>query len=227
MSSSDIKFYLVFFGIIAAVYWLYHLWEGYRRGALAELAASLGLEYSESGGDERELSALTGLKVFRTGTSYTELRNRIVRPGTGGAPDIVYFDCKYDDTGRRSGARYFSLYLADFRDSRLPEFELVPKGLRLDVKRAFGIEKGIEVPEFPEFSSRYFLTGPYKDRVAALFRGGAARYFEGIKGLSAECSGRYLAFFVMDSTVSVSEVPAHMDAVLEMAEGMCGIGEKR
>lgn len=209
--------------VVAISSWIYSRMEQKRLKSFSELAAAQGLGFFPHGGDNRELFRRTGLKVFNQFPDGTYLANRLDRAGADGKPALTYFDCLYripHIASNRTTPKEFSLYLADFGEPRLPEFELVPKNLNMDVSKAFGFEKGIDLSEFPELASSYFMSGPDQERLSAFLRGGAARLLQETANLSIQSSGRYLAIFILYSVVSDSEIKTYLDGALELAAGL-------
>lgn len=213
----DIKFWLIFGGVIAAGYAVGAFLASSRRKALENLAASLGLPFSPSGMDAYSLARSTGLEVFGA-SAVRDLFNFIeMRSGQDG-PDLVFMDCAYK---MHRSTRVFSLVLADLRAPLLPAFEVFPKDLSLDVGLAFGGgENRIDLPDLPAFSSGYVLTGSDRARVEGFFRAGAAKCFEGTSHIQAQSTGRYFSMHLYDSTVPVSDYAGHMEAVRALVLGL-------
>ncbi|MGD9642577.1 MAG: hypothetical protein AB7V08_07535 [Elusimicrobiales bacterium] len=188
--------YQLLFGIMGAALVIglaYMFYEWRRRRAIMALGESGGLEYHRRPALGFRLRAAAPA-LFSLG-DYNSLENGL--RDISALPGAWYLDFEYTIRGhKRSGSRY-SFGLALYRDERLalPEFDLAPETL-LDKAGDLVTKRDIDFPERPGFSGRYALTGPDKERVAALFTPEITGVFEGLRGnWRAQGAGKFLIVF--------------------------------
>ena len=175
--------------LVGAGFYLSYL----RRRAMAELAASMGLLFSEKGPESCYLEQ-TGLGIFNIGGS-RKASNLIEIRGSGSAPDINFFDYRYVTGGGKSSHTHnFTLALFDLKTPNAPVFELKPESFIYKIGELFGF-KDIDIPSSPLFSDKYRLTGTNETEVLAFFNPGTVAYFEQHLGWQAQGAGRYLLVF--------------------------------
>ena len=159
-----------------------------RRAAIEELAAAQGLQYSPDGPEPRELEA-TGLELFRLGHS-RRARSMIQIPARAGL--LRVFDYRYfTGSGRGRSVNAFTVALAACPGRQVPRFDLKPESFlhKLGEFAGFG---DIDLPEYPEFSGKYRLTGPDEAAVTAYFNPVRVAWFENHQGLRVQGAAGWL-----------------------------------
>ncbi|PKM98605.1 MAG: hypothetical protein CVU79_01715 [Elusimicrobia bacterium HGW-Elusimicrobia-3] len=187
--------YQLLFGAMGAallIGLIYIFLEWRRVKAIAAMGEGGGLEYHKHPGLGFSLRAAAPalLSLGDYNSVSHGLRDAAVLPGAW------YLDFEYTVRGGKSNHRY-NFGLALYRDERLavPEFELSPETL-LDRAGDLVTKRDIDFPERPGFSGRYALTGPDKERVAALFTPEITRVFEGLRGgWQVQGAGKFLLVF--------------------------------
>jgi hypothetical protein len=175
--------------LVGGVFYLSRL----RRKALAELAASMGLLFTEKGPESYYLEQ-TGLGIFNMGHS-RKASNLMEIRGSGSAPDMSFFDYRYITGGGKSSHTHnFTLALFDLKTPKAPAFELKPESFIYKIGELIGF-KDIDIPSSPLFSDKYRLTGPNEIEVLAFFSPGTVVYFEQHLGWQTQGAGRYLLVF--------------------------------
>lgn len=157
-----------------------------RRRKLEELAASMGLLFSEAGPDAGFLEG-TGLEIFNTGRA-RRARNLIKMQVQHG--NISVFDYNYTTGyGKNRHTLTFTLALIETAGLQLPAFDLKPESLMYKIGEFIGF-KDIDLPAFPVFSDKYRLTGPDETAVRMFFSPERAAWFERNLGLHVQgCRG--------------------------------------
>ena len=164
-----------------------------RRKALSELAASMGLLFTEKGPDSYYLEQ-TGLGIFNIGHS-RKASNLMEIRGLGSGPDISFFDYRYTTgSGKNRHTHNFTLALFDLKTPKAPAFKLKPESFIYKIGELIGF-KDIDIPSSPLFSDKYRLTGPNEVEILSFFNPGTVAYFEQHLGWQAQGAGRYLLVF--------------------------------
>ncbi|HBB67229.1 MAG: hypothetical protein A2X28_11515 [Elusimicrobia bacterium GWA2_56_46] len=171
----------------------------HRRRALATLAASMGIPFTETG-PEISFIERTGLPLFNTGSRH-KTYNLMEMRGGGSVPDMRFFDYEYDagyphderDHYKKRNIHQVTVALFSYETLKIPAFQLKPESL-LDKVGEFSGFKGedIDIPAFPGFSRKYRLTGPEKPEVLAFFNPNTVAYFEQHPGWYVEGFVRHL-----------------------------------
>lgn len=187
--------YQLLFGIMGAALLIglgYMVYEWRRRRAIMAMGDGGGLEYHKHPNPGYRLRAAAPA-LFSLG-DYNSLENGL--KDISALPGAWYADFQYTVRGHKSSHRY-NFGLALYRDERLavPEFELSPETL-LDRAGDLVMKRDIDFPERPGFSGRYALSGPDKERVAALFTPEVTGVFERLRGSwQAQGGGKFLIVF--------------------------------
>lgn len=188
--------YQLLFGIMGAALVIglaYMVYEWRRRRALMALGEGGGLEYHRQPNLGFRLRAAAPA-LFSLG-DYNSVENGL--RDVSALPGAWYLDFEYTVRGHKRGGSTYSYGLALYRDERLalPEFDLAPETL-LDKAGDLVARRDIDFPERPGFSGRYALTGPDKERVAALFTPEITGVFEGLRGgWRVQGAGKFLIVF--------------------------------
>lgn len=191
--------------LLAGLIYMFLAWR--RRRAIMAMGEGGGLEYHKHPDLGFRLRAAAPA-LFSLGDYNSVshgLRDISVIPGAW------YLDFDYTVRGHKSNHRY-NFGLALYRDERLavPEFELSPETL-LDRAGDLVTKRDIDFPERPGFSGRYALTGPDKERVAALFTPEVTGVFEGLRGSwQVQGAGKFLIVFKR-GVVSAAAYPAFIE----------------
>ena len=202
--------YQLLFGLMGAallIGLIYMFLEWRRMKAIAAMGEGGGLEYQKHPNLGFRLRAAAPA-LFSLGDYNSVshgLRDVSVLPGAW------YLDFQYTVRGHKSSHNY-NYGLALYRDERLalPEFELSPETL-LDRAGDLVTKRDIDFPERPGFSGRYALSGPDKERVAALFTTEVSGIFEGLRGgWQVQGAGKFLIVF-KKGLVSAAAYPAFIE----------------
>lgn len=202
--------YQLLFGIMGAALLIglgYMVYEWRRRRAIMAMGEGGGLEYHRHPNLGFRLRAAAPA-LFSLGDHNSVshgLRDVSALPGAW------YLDFEYTVRGGKSNHSY-GYGLALYRDERLalPEFELAPETL-LHKAGDLVTKRDIDFPERPGFSGRYALTGPDKERVAALFTPELTGVFEGLRGSwQVQGAGKFLIVFKR-GLISAAAYPAFIE----------------
>lgn len=202
--------YQLLFGIMGAALLIglaYMFLEWRRKKALMAMGEGGGLEYHKHPDLGFRLRAAAPA-LFSLG-DYNSVSHAL--KDVSALPGAWYLDFEYTVRGGKSNHSY-RFGLALYRDERLalPEFDLAPETL-LDKAGDLVTKRDIDFPERPGFSGRYALTGPDRERVAALFTPGITGVFEGLRGgWRVQGAGRFLIVF-RRGLVSASAYPAFIE----------------
>lgn len=202
--------YQLLFGIMGAALLIglgYMVYEWRRRRAIMAMGEGGGLEYHKHPNPGYRLRAAAPA-LFSLG-DYNSLENGL--KDVSALPGAWYADFEYTVRGHKKSHSYH-YGLALYRDERLavPEFDLAPETL-LDKAGDLVTKRDIDFPERPGFSGRYALTGPDRERVAALFTPEVTGVFEGLRGSwRVQGAGKFLIVFKR-GLVSASAYPAFIE----------------
>jgi hypothetical protein len=204
------------FGAAAALVVCGALYSYYlRRKALAELAASMGLEFSKDGPDAGLLSR-TGLQLFSAGRSRKASNLIAARTGAKG-PEISFFDYSYTTgSGKNSHSHSFTVALFDYKSRSLPSFDLEPENILHKLGELVGF-KDIDIPSAPVFSSKYRLTGDKEPEVVSFFCPEAVAWLERNTGWRAQACGCHLLLTRSSGQVRAADYPAFMIDAKDLA----------
>ena len=181
---------LIAIGLFALIAALAFYLDWRRRNALADLAASMGLQFQKEGPDQAELES-SGLEIFRHGHS-RRASSLIEVPYINGR--IRIFDYKYvTGSGKNSQTHNFTLALINCA-CQMPYFDLKPETFIYKIGEMIGF-KDIDLPAFPVFSDKYRLTGPDETAVHLFFTPARAAWFERNLGLHVQGAPGHALFF--------------------------------
>ena len=188
--------YQLLFGVMGAalvIGLIYMLYEWRRRRAIMAMGEGGGLEYHKHPNLGFRLRAAAPA-LFSLG-DYNSVENGL--RDVSALPGAWYLDFQYTVRGHKRGGSTYSFGLALYRDERLtlPEYELAPETL---LGRAGDLvtKRDMDFPERPGFSGRYALTGPDKQRVAAVFTPEVTGVLEGLRGSwQVQGAGKFLIVF--------------------------------
>jgi len=184
----------IFAGIVALaavvtglVYYTAYL----RRKKLGELAASMGLLYSEEGPDIGLLQG-TGLEIF--GYGHTRKAINMIESSTSAGPMRVFDYTYVTGSGKHRNSHSYTVALVDCPQVTVPHFDLKPENFLYKIGEFIGF-KDIDLPGFPIFSDKYRLTGSDEAAVQAFFNPGRAAWFERNLGMYVQGARNHVLLF--------------------------------
>ena len=210
--------FIIFAALVIPIVGIAYYLTYRRRKALSELAASMGLLFTEKG-PEPDYLERTGLGIFSLGHNRAASNLMEIR-GSGSSPDISFFDYRYTTGGGRSNHTHaFTVALFDLKTSKAPSFELKPETFIYKIGELVGF-KDIDIPTSPLFSDKYRLTGPNEMEILSFFHPGVVAYFEQHLGWQAQGAGRYLLVFKGEKPVAPSDYQAFMEETKNMVSSI-------
>lgn len=169
-----------------------------RRNALADLAASMGLQFSKDG-PEQYLLESTGLELFRLGRS-RKATSMMETQVSGGRVQV--FDYKYvTGSGKHSQTHNLTVALI-YTSLQVPHFDLKPENFLYKIGELIGF-KDIDLPAFPLFSDKYRLTAPEETAVHMFFTPTRAAWFESNLGLWVQGAPGHVLLFKGETRLGV------------------------
>lgn len=195
------------------------LHEKRRTAALAQLAESLGLEFSTKG-DSLLQDELKDLPLFTSGHG-KKLTN--LMQGESRDVTLAVFDYQYTtDSGEDSST--FRQTVACFRTLRmpLPPFSLRPEHFFHKLGQIFGYQD-IDFPSHPKFSKRYLLRGQDEESVRRVFEEPVLDHFEQQTGVCLESDGSRLIYYRSSKRIK----PLELRGFLEEAFAIYGLVQSR
>ena len=184
-----------------------------RRNALADLAASMGLQFSKDGPEQYQLES-SGLELFRLGHS-RKASNLMETPVSGGRVQI--FDYKYT-VGSGKHAQTHNLTVALISCSgQVPHFDLKPETFMYKIGEMIGF-KDIDLPAFPVFSDKYRLTAPDETAVHMFFTPSRAAWFERNLGLRVQGAPGHVLFFKRETRLPADAWQGFMEEAKAFAQ---------
>ena len=138
-----------------------------------------------------------------------------------GLAELKAFDYRYT-TGMREQTHVTRQTTVHIRSPRLrlPQFVLIPKGVRQKIGELFGSGEGeIAFEESPDFSSRYVLRSneaPYL--VRNLFTSAVRAYFEQHSGVTLEAEGDQILAYRRDKLITPEELRSSIDELVSIAQ---------
>ena len=165
--------------------------ERKRRGALAQVALTLGLSYLDKV-PKATLATLGNFHLFRHG------RRKMARnlmEGKAGDAQVTLLDYQYTHGGGKN-SHTSRQTVAIFRGAAaaLPEFTFAPEHFWHRIGALFGYQD-IDFEASEEFSKHYVLRGPDESAIRAAFGADARGFFAQNPGWSVESFGGSLAVY--------------------------------
>jgi hypothetical protein len=194
--------------------------KGDRTAAIRKIAPSMSLSFV--GDTQRSyFSSIARFPLFQLGNGGHLYQNLITGKCVGftiSIFDYSYISSTETPNGRRD--KFFNHTAVCFVDERLnlPEFELRPEGIAEKLLSAFKMEDhpDIDFSDYPQFSKRFLLRGPYRDRIAGLFTEPVISHFEQVDGkLYVEGEGENLMIYVTRHVA-----PSEMQAFCRQCQGV-------
>ena len=184
-----------------------------RRNALADLAASIGLQFFKDGPEQYQLES-SGLELFRLGHS-RKASNLMETPVSGGR--VQLFDYKYT-VGSGKHAQTHNLTVALISCSgQVPHFDLKPETFMYKIGEMIGF-KDIDLPAFPVFSDKYRLTAPDETAVHMFFTPSRAAWFERNLGLRVQGAPGHVLFFKRETRLPADAWQGFMEEAKAFAQ---------
>ncbi len=183
-----------------------------RSARMAEASRRLGLDFHERG-TVAELKELGDLEILGRGDR-REVRN--VMLGRFGGRQVAFFDYTYiEDAGEDAWTYRQSVAL--FPGTRLPDFDLEPKGTIGRLASALGVGS-VAVEGDPAFSSGYSLTGPDQTAVRASFGPAALAFFATERHWRVEVRGGTAAVWCHDRRCKPEEAEVCLAELVEVID---------
>ncbi len=198
------------------------LFDARRTRALRDLAQRLGLRFLGHSFEEYARAPQLETALFQ-GRFGKEVRN--ILAGHRGGFTVSFFDYAYG-RGRRRGSTEQTV-AAFTQGLPLPQFELLPRRVLSNVdERTF--QEEIRFEDRPEFSQRFRLVGPDKDKVRELFTPGRLAFWESLdpktrwhlEGAGFTHVSRFIYHF--GNKVNPEEYPEFVDEATRIATGFLG-----
>jgi hypothetical protein len=184
-----------------------------RRKKLSELAASIGLVFTEDGPDAASLAA-TGIELFRAGRSQSAAN--VIRTAVP-AGEISVFDYSYvTGSGKNRTTHNFTVGLVACAKLQVPSFDLKPETFIYKLGEVIGF-KDIDLPAFPLFSDKYRLTGADEAAVHMFFTPDRAAWFERNLGLRVQGSRGHVVVFKREGRLPVEAWQGFIEEVKTFA----------
>lgn len=184
-----------------------------RRKKLGELAASMGLLYSETGPDIGFLQG-TGLELFCQG--HTRSAINMIQASTGAGP-LRVFDYSYvTGHGKHRSTHSYTVALIDCAQGTVPHFDLKPESFIYKIGEVMGF-KDIDLPGFQLFSDKYRLTGADEAAVHAFFSPARAAWFERNLGMRVQGARDHVLVLKRESTLPVDAWQGFIEEVRTFA----------
>lgn len=190
-----------------------------RRKELEEFAMATGLAFEP---DAERMPSLEGggLELFSQGHS-RKYSNLIVSFGAG-AERIYFFDYSYvTGNGKQRRVHKFTPACFEFIQPVFPRFELRPETF-LDKLGEMAGFVDIDLPDHPEFSRRYRLTGPDKEAVLAFFGPRTVKFFEEHPGWRAQASGKRIVLFGREGAIPARVYREYMEECKDLVSAITG-----
>jgi hypothetical protein len=165
--------------------------ERKRRGALAQVALTLGLSYL----DKVPKASVAGLGNFHLFRHGRRKMGRNLMEGKSGDTQVTLLDYQYTAGGGKD-SRTCRQTVAVFRGvaTGLPEFTFAPEHFWHRIGALFGYQD-IDFEASEEFSKHYVLRGPDESAIRAAFGADALGFFAQNPGWSVESFGGSLAVY--------------------------------
>ena len=110
--------------------------------------------------------------------------------------DLRIFDIKYSrGYGKHKRTYRQTVFFLQSKQLGLPEFFMEPETLFRKLKIYLKLNKDINFPEYPKFSSQYYLTGEDEDYIRATFQDPVLKLFSAERDWTLEGVNYYMVLY--------------------------------
>lgn len=163
-----------FVGMLVYAQWA----EKQRKLAMAEVAASLGLEYFPDGAPDL-LNDISDFRLFQLGGNRKQTK---VISGETDDVRIAIFDYRYTTgSGKHQSTHFQSVIVLQSPQLQIPTFNMRPEGMFDKLGGALGFQD-IDFPSHPNFSKMFVLQGPEETQIRDFFDDELLSQFEQLDG---------------------------------------------
>lgn len=180
--------------------------ERKRTAEFADLAQRIGMYFDAEA--HELLARLPQFQLFSLG--HNRRATRWLRGGKG-ADELWIFDYSYVTGGGKNQSRHHHTLAAFPRlEGRLPAFQLRPENIFHKIGSAFGYQD-IDLPDHPEFSSKYLLRGGEEHAIRQLFTAARVSYIMQMPSICIEAEENSLIVYPPSGRVSPAEISELID----------------
>lgn len=177
-----------------------------RTAEFADLAQRIGMYFDAEA--HELLARLPQFQLFSLG--HNRRATRWLRGGKG-ADELWIFDYSYVTGGGKNQSRHYHTLAAFSRlEGRLPAFQLRPENIFHKIGSAFGYQD-IDLPDHPEFSSKYLLRGSEEHAIRQLFTAARVSSIMQMPSMCIEAEENSLIVYPPSGRVSPAEISELID----------------
>jgi hypothetical protein len=193
---------------------------GKRSQAMEQLALGMGLQYEVAKPYLADELQRSGLDLFRRGRSKAvcNLLHGSYRDAT-----MMTFDYRYvTGSGRHKRAHWQTVLLFSWKQIKLPEFKLRPRGF-VDTLVGLVIPRGIDFKDYPAFFRNYCLVGWSETAVIRVFWDIVAEFCQDRPRLVLESSGNWLLVRRPHKWIKVGDMQEFVEEAQHVCELLCAV----